>query len=64
MQREAPGWYVHLLDNRDYQGCNGAVCYCDDRDACNSAPARLSLPATITILATTLWASRWWYYWS
>eukprot|EP00091_Calanus_sinicus_P012460 TRINITY_DN28073_c0_g1_i1.p1 TRINITY_DN28073_c0_g1~~TRINITY_DN28073_c0_g1_i1.p1 ORF type:complete len:125 (-),score=26.58 TRINITY_DN28073_c0_g1_i1:65-439(-) len=35
-KREAPGWYLHLLDNRDYQGCNGAVCFCDDRDACNA----------------------------
>ena len=55
-QRDAPGWYVHLLENRDFkvqiycwdlsniitalkfspcQGCNGGVCYCDDRDACN-----------------------------
>ena len=67
-QREAPGWYAHLLDNRDFrvitsseeakeyfvwelwsssqsifcampkirQGCNGGVCFCDDRDGCNS----------------------------
>ena len=50
-RREAPGWFVHLLDNRDFkvrpgqvgyndssllvQGCNGGVCFCDDRDACN-----------------------------
>ena len=55
-QRDAPGWYVHLLENRDFKvqiywwdlsniitalkfspcrGCNGGVCYCDDRDACN-----------------------------
>ena len=49
--REAPGWYAHLLENRDFrvrgegtswsmtstssQGCNGGVCFCDDRDACN-----------------------------
>merc|ERR1711973_412437 len=36
-KREAPGWYVGLLENRDYKGCNGGVCFCDDRDACNSA---------------------------
>jgi len=34
---QAPGWYKHLLDNRDYQGCNGGVCYCDDQDGCNKA---------------------------
>ena len=50
-RKEAPGWFVHLLENRDFQvrpgqggqlsqppvlqGCNGGVCFCDDRDACN-----------------------------
>merc|ERR1719204_687981 len=35
-KREAPTWYAHLLENRDFRGCNGAVCFCDDRDGCNS----------------------------
>ena len=61
VQRDAPHWYKHLLDNRDFrvglhstfildwntdnqplsshpimfQGCNGAVCFCDDQDGCN-----------------------------
>ena len=32
----APQWYVHLQEDVDYQGCNGGVCFCDDRDACNA----------------------------
>ena len=33
----APQWYVHLQEDVDYQGCNGGVCFCDDRDGCNTA---------------------------
>jgi len=36
-KREAPPWYKHLLLNRDFRGCNGAVCYCDDQDGCNKS---------------------------
>ena len=39
-KQEAPGWYVHLQGNMDYQGCNGGHCYCDDRDGCNVAQPR------------------------
>ena len=34
---EAPSWYKHLQEDIDFQGCNGGVCYCDDRDGCNTA---------------------------
>ena len=44
---ETSGWNPNLISNRDspcldpnltllLQGCNGAVCFCDDRDGCNS----------------------------
>ena len=39
-RHEAPSWYVHLQENRDFQGCNGGHCYCDDRDGCNVAQPR------------------------
>merc|ERR1712025_1034525 len=43
-KRYAPFWYEHLLENPDFQGCNGGVCYCDDQDGCNGAlTAKLGL---------------------
>merc|ERR1712032_710074 len=48
-KREAPGWYVHLLENRDFQGCNGAVCFCDDRNGCNS-DTRISATGSLILV--------------
>ena len=39
-QHEAPSWYKHLQEDIDFQGCNGGVCYCDDRDGCNAATSQ------------------------
>ncbi|XP_023330648.1 uncharacterized protein LOC111703033 isoform X2 [Eurytemora carolleeae] len=50
----APGWYEHLLLDPDYKGCNGGVCYCDDKDGCNTAPGSRSLTFGVIITVIIL----------
>lgn len=61
-RNHAPGWYATPIPGpapgprMRKPGCNGMVCYCNQKDGCNEA--HLHLPGLLTAVLSALWILR------